>query len=236
MNLQRLMPFVYLLIVCISACTSPNNTREVEASTASSELHKTKVQNLLTGKVNKLKHDVLSAAEIANFEHGDIILRKGYGFASDFISVFLEEKYVVTHCGIVVIDSLDPSKINILHTVTSGDHDGMILEPLEVFIKDSQLNSLALVRTKFSKAEIEAAVNIALSFLEKKILFDMDFNDHDDSKYYCAEMIRNAFTPIVKADILPKRAFKMNKEVTHMSNFFDTTYFSVIFNHNIAQY
>lgn len=227
-----------IIIIVLQTLLSCNNKAEKNTVSfeASNERQEAQIKNLLSRKVSKLAHDTLSVAEMSTMQDGDILLRKGYGFASDFIAVFLEEKYVITHCGLVLRDSLNPDKIYILHTVSNSEHDGMILEPLEVFIQDSQLNSLALVRTKFSKNEIQAALQKAKEFLAAKIPFDMDFNDYDDKHYYCVEMVRNAFLPIVGKDILPKRAFKMNKEVTHMSNFFDESFFSTIFNHNMAQY
>ena len=177
-------------------------------------------------------HDSLSSEEIALLEHGDIILRKGYGLISDLIAILLEEENTVTHCGFVIKDSLQPNKIKILHILSEGEHDGMLLEPLETFILDSQENSLAVVRANYPANIRAAVVNEALKFLAAKIPFDMAFDDSDSTAYYCSEMVRNAFMPVIGKDILPERVIRINKEGTTMKNFFNEENFTVVLNHN----
>ena len=44
----------------------------------------------------------LSDEEVDLLQDGDIILRKGYGIVSENIAKYLDEEYVISHCGIVV--------------------------------------------------------------------------------------------------------------------------------------
>jgi hypothetical protein len=175
-------------------------------------------------------HDSLTTAEIAQLQHGDILLRRGYGMVSDFITTFLKEKYTVTHCGFVIRPNATDS-IMILHTVTNDYSEGMLIEPLHDYIQNSQVPSLAAVRPKFSAQEKELAIAQAFDLLHRKIEFDMEFDDSDSSKLYCVEMVRNTYFRVVKKDILPKRISRLGIEVTQMDNFFEPKYFEVLFNH-----
>jgi hypothetical protein len=175
-------------------------------------------------------HDNLTAAEMAQLQHGDVLLRKGYSMISDFISDFLKEKYTITHCGFVIRPTPDDS-IKILHTVSNDYSKGMLIEPLADYIANSQIPSLAAVRPKFSAAQKQLALDQAFDLLHRNIEFDMEFDDSDSSKLYCVEMVRNAYFRVVKKDILPKRISRMGIEVTQMSNFFEPKYFEVLFNH-----
>ncbi len=174
--------------------------------------------------------DSLTAAEIAQLRQGDLLLRRGYGAVSDFITDFLEEKYTITHCGFVVRPKPEDS-IMILHTVSSDYSEGVLIEPLADYIESSQLGSLAAVRPKFSEEIKEKALEQAFDLLRRKVKFDMEFDDRDSTKLYCVEMVRNSYERVIKKDILPKRITRMGIEVTQMSNFFNEQYFEVLFNH-----
>jgi hypothetical protein len=175
-------------------------------------------------------HDSLTEAEIAQLRHGDILLRRGYGMVSDFITSFLEEKYTVTHCGFVIRPNPTDS-IMILHTVANDYSKGVLIEPLRDYIQNSQVPSLAAVRPKFSEQEKLLALEQAFDLLHRKIEFDMEFDDSDSSKLYCVEMVRNAYFRVVKKDILPQRISRVGITVTRMDNFFEPKYFEVLFNH-----
>lgn len=211
------------------ACqNSPANTNAPNAP-EDVELLKKSVTSFTKTPSNR-PHDSLTPEEIAQLQHGDVLLRKGYGMVSDFITDFLKEKYTITHCGFVIRPTPDDS-IKILHTVANDYSKGMLIEPLEDYIANSQIPSLAAVRPKFSAAQKQRALDQAFDLLHRNVEFDMEFDDTDSSQLYCVEMVRNAYFRVVKKDILPRRIARMGIEVTQMSNFFEPKYFEVLFNH-----
>lgn len=170
----------------------------------------------------------LDSTERTELQHGDILLRRGYGTVSNFIADFLKEDYEVTHCGFVVLqEGQEPS---ILHTASDEELDGIYLEPLNAFLEDSYHSSVALVRTIGTQEQRDAVVQQCLAYKEQHIPFDMRFDHKDSSEMYCVEMMWYAFERVYERDLLPHRVKGVGIEVFQMDNFFDTTNFEIIFN------
>ncbi|MCP4439090.1 MAG: hypothetical protein GY810_09125 [Aureispira sp.] len=175
--------------------------------------------------------DVLPSHELGMLQEGDILLRKGYGAVSDFIALYLDEEYTITHCGFVLLNGYDEP--HILHTASSDEVDGMYAEPISDFVTASQEKTLAAVRLKKGTATQQKKVlQEAKRLLAKKVPFDMAFDDYDTTKMYCAEMMRYVFMEVYKEDLLDDRAQEYGLDVIHMSNFFNPERFEIIFNHN----
>lgn len=179
-------------------------------------------------KDEKFQPAQLTTVEREKLQHGDILLRRGFGMVSNFIADFLKEEYEVTHCGFVVLEGLDEP--HILHTISDGDIDGIYLEPLSDFVAASYDSSLALVRAVGDSTQRYAVVKHCLNYMQREIPFDMRFDHKDSSKMYCVEMMWYAFERVYGRDLLPHRAKGVGIEVFHMDNFFDTTNFEIIFN------
>lgn len=184
-----------------------------------------------SGKAIESCYDSLSTNELQKLQHGDILLRRGYGFISEFIADFLGETYPVTHCGFVVRYP-DNDSIFILHSMADDKNDGVFIQPLRAYLRESQLGSIAAVRLREPITMRQAIVNKAFTLIEKKIPFDMAFNDKDTTKLYCAEMMQFVFHRTIQKDLFPDRATKMGMDVVRMSNFFNKENFEVLFNHN----
>ena len=178
---------------------------------------------------NTGEHDQLTKQELAQLQYGDIILRKGFGIVSDFIADYLNEPYPVTHCAFYFEN--ERSKPCVLHCISNDSVNGIFTEPLRQYITDSQLGSLVALRVKTDTIGIHTYMNHAFDLLDRKIPFDMAFDDSDSSKMYCVEMMRHTFYPVFGRDILYKRADHLGIHVTHMDNFFNDTFFTPIFNH-----
>lgn len=223
------------VVLCcfLGACTSSsvaNEKQRVVTTTWDSTLPNP-TQYLLFGSGKKiaLPSDSLSDFERTLLRNGDILLRKGYGNISDYIADFLREKYAVTHCAFIInIQSQVPL---VLHTISSNQHNGMLIEPLTSYIKQSQANSLVAVRLKASETQIQQVLEKAHLFVQKKIPFDMKFDDRNNQALYCIEMMRDIFLEVFQENWLPNRTNKNTIDVLSMNNFFDTTRFNLIFNH-----
>lgn len=215
--------FMAVLFCLLTACTS----REKTPSTPSSP---NPLHYLLFGSPNKntSQSDTLTVAERQQLQHGDILLRKGFGNISAYIADFLDEPYPVTHCGFIIEQS--PQQYAVLHCISEDTIDGLLVEPLEDYIKTSQWSSLVAVRL-LDSTHLDQALQYAQQLLAQNIPFDMRFDDHDSEALYCAEMIRDALNQSYQKDFFPKRVQKQGIDVLSMSNFFDTANFSIIFNH-----
>lgn len=221
-----------VVLFCFSACKSSSTE-----STASSNpiLWDTTMPNpaqyLLfgNGKTQNTLSDSLTFEELELLQESDILLRKGFGATSAFIADFLEETYPVTHCAFI-INTKNKSK-QVLHTASTETVNHIHVEPLEHYVRQSNLGSLVLVRLNCSKEKKEAVLQKAQQLLAKKIPFDMGFNDRDNQALYCIEFMRNIFLDVFKEDLLPKRTHRNTIDVLSMDNFFNSAHFEVIFNH-----
>lgn len=211
-----------------SSQVTPNAQNAAELQRVDSNPYLNPAKMLLQKQTNAV-HDVLSKDEQAQLQNSDILLRRGYGVVSDFIANYLEEIYPVTHCGFVV--RKPDSSIWILHTISKDDHSGMLLEPLADYINNSQEHTLVGIRLKGSDEKRKQVLDYAYHYLDRKMEFDMGFNDADSSQLYCAELMRNIFKKVYKKDLLTDRAESLGISVIRMSNFFNAKYFDVLFNH-----
>ena len=206
------------------AQTKPNSPQE--DSIAHSILKR--AAQFLDSDGERTAHDYLHREERQQLQYGDIILRKGYGMVSDFIASYLNEKYPVTHCAFYFEQNNLPF---VLHCISNDSVDGIFTEPLANYIKDSQEGSLVAIRVKTDSTGIQTYMDRAFELKNRQIPFDMSFDDSDSTKMYCVEMMRHAFYPVFKRDILHKKAHHLGIHVTHMDNFFNDSLFTVLFNH-----
>lgn len=224
----------FLGLICIRCNNTASNLQVSNLDKKDSLSEKDKhllshIQHFNNGQmVKKSVRASISEAEIAQLQHGDILLRRGYGAVSDFIADFLEETYPVTHCGFVL--RYPDDKVYILHIISDLDSNGVRTESLQTYINESQLNTLAAVRLKTSQENREAILGEIYKLKAADMRFDMGFNDHDGEEMYCAEMSRHVIQNVLKKDVLPDRAQKMGIDVTRMSNFFADKHFEIIFN------
>jgi hypothetical protein len=228
--------FSVVLFSLFYACQPPLNRQQETAITTQQTIEiDTSIPNatqyLLFGSNKEAsdKSDTLSKTEINLLQDGDILLRKGYGAVSDYIADFLKEKYAVTHCGFIV--NSNSSNPNVLHTISNDKVNGMFLEPLGAYAKQSQWSSLVVVRLKSDSIKIKAVLAKANDLLKQKIPFDMGFNDKNSETLFCLEMMRNVFLEVYKKDLISKRCIRQTIDVLSMDNFFDSTNFEVIINH-----
>lgn len=228
---------VFLCSSCQSSDTTTNGQGTAKTAQDTIFNHQDSVAWLLRQRMSYLGSsgekkpcDKLPKEELALLKEGDILLRKGYGAISDFIALYLDEKYTITHCGFVLLEGYDEP--HILHTASSDEVKGMYAEPISSFIQASQEKTLAAVRLKKGSPQQQLQVlNEAKRLLAKEVGFDMAFDDNDTTKMYCAEMMRYVFKEVYKEDLLDDRAQEYGLDVIHMSNFFNPERFEVIFNH-----
>lgn len=178
----------------------------------------------------------LSKAEIQKIQNGDIILRHGFGMASDIIVKTLNEKYDISHCAILCKDS---DNISVIHSVSQSlsDFDGVQTQSLSRFISDCKTNTVIVVRYKNPQhSNNNIIAERAKYYLSKKIPFDNDFDIRDSSRFYCNELIWRAIKDGYNVDIFKDQLKDSDKKTHYKFNaLWDTTHFEIIINHQLRK-
>lgn len=175
----------------------------------------------------------LSPEEKNLIQEGDIILRHGYGMVSNIISKTLKEEYSLSHCAIVVKDSLDNYKV--VHSVSQSisDYDGVQIQDFNLFINDSKPNSVIIVRYKALEEDHKAMVREkTMKFLNQQIPFDHKFDISDTTEFFCTELIWRVFLDLFNDDILDSENYKGSLSAFKFAFFLDPRRFEIIINHH----
>ncbi|MFZ4413707.1 MAG: YiiX/YebB-like N1pC/P60 family cysteine hydrolase [Bacteroidales bacterium] len=178
----------------------------------------------------------LSKNEMSSLHNGDIILRHGYGMASDIIVNTLNEKYDISHCAIICKES---NQINVIHSVSQSlsDFDGVQTQSINRFIKDSKENSVIVVRYKNpTHTDNKLITERAKYYLSKKIPFDNDFNIKDSTQMFCTELIWKTIKDEYGVDLFKNQLNDEDKKNQYkFHTFWDTTQFEIILNHQLRK-
>ncbi|HOS15588.1 MAG TPA: YiiX/YebB-like N1pC/P60 family cysteine hydrolase [Bacteroidales bacterium] len=173
----------------------------------------------------------LQAQEIAMLKEGDLMFRKGFGIISDCIARASKERFCVSHVGVLYNDTNKGWMV--IHTVSNTlvDIDGMQMDKLDKFVKDSHPNSIVVLRYRYANDSSQTAFALqAYYYLQRKIPFDDAFNINDTSEFYCTEFIRQLFLDVYHTDI-----YKLNSSKPYSSMrftpFWNETNFQLVFTH-----
>lgn len=170
----------------------------------------------------------LSPTEISQIQEGDFILRRGFGFFSDYISKELNDSIIdVTHAGIITKKN---DSLFVIHSLSSDvtDIDGMQIQPLKTFLKYSYPQKIIITRLKNADAKTGIQItSLAKNYLEKKIPFDHKGNFDDDSELFCTEMIWKILEKDLKSVKIPTEAEARKKFFYSMKPMYDTIYFDI---------
>jgi hypothetical protein len=175
----------------------------------------------------------LSENEYSRIQAGDIILRLGYGTVSESISKILNEEYKISHCGIIVPCDSCRNNYKVIHSVSSSlsPIDGVQDDCLDIFIKNSQPNSILITRYKnLDSNDKNKLISWANYYLKQGIPFDHSFDVNDSSSFYCTELLLHIFS---NANIYLPNKYLENKNMDRLKfkYFWDSNYFEIIINH-----
>ncbi len=185
-----------------------------------------------TRKEEQSSNYQLKNYEITTIKEGDIILRRGYGIISDMIAKLSKNSNILlSHCGVICKDS--NQNWIVIHTVsnTLTETDGMQLDNLATFVKNSKDSSIIIVRYNNTTDSMTTLFcQQAFYYLHKNIPFDEHFDSNDSSKMYCTELIRQLYLNVYHIDIYDQYP----KDILRFSPFFDKKLFTVILSHQIT--
>jgi len=161
-------------------------------------------------------------------QNGDIILRFGYGFVSDKIVNHLDEKYQISHCGII---KKIEGKLQVIHSDSSQDKakDGTLIIDFNTFTNESHPKSIIIVRLKNTDSiTLDKIVNLAEKYAQKRILFDYTFNTSDDTKLFCTELVHQSIWQASGKNLFLDSLQETN--LLQFKNLYNTNNFNVIYN------
>lgn len=215
---SRGLPLVFFLVASISmACAS---------YVVFFKLDRRSEQKGIAKHLHQLR---LTDSEIAKLEEGDLILRRGYGFFSNYIADFLNKPpYDVTHAGILVRSNTGWEVIHALASDVS-DIDGVQKESLSSFLKASQPGKIVVVRVKDRSLEKRKEIaRYGLVYLAKEVAFD-HFGDYENGdKMYCTEMIWRILEKDLKLVVLPQDKEQRDLHFFSMEAMYDLQYFDFV--------
>ena len=171
--------------------------------------------------------DSLSNDEINLLQNGDIIMRHGRGAISLSITAKLNEKYKLSHCGILNIDGDSISVIHTLSIIVSHSN-GVQIATLKEFFADTYENSLVVVRLK--NTNNNKITDRAKYYLAKKIPFDDNFNINDTTKFFCNQLVSHILETEYGINLIDTATSDQLQNM-RFSRFLDTSKFEIIINH-----
>lgn len=183
-------------------------------------------------KIQQENTYTLTLEEKALLQQGDIIFRRGFGVISDAIVKYIPCDYPVSHCGIIVKDSL--GKLMVIHTVsnTLAAVDGMQQDNLDKFVKESHKNSIIVARYRYENDSLAGKIaSQAKEYLTQQIPFDHRFDCNDSTEFFCTELIYRVLKNTIQVDVYEPFPEK-KKDCMDFDVFLYPGNFSVILNHH----
>ncbi len=170
----------------------------------------------------------LTPAEFALIDEGDIILRRGFGFFSDFISENLNKGTIdVTHAGIIIKQH---DSLFVVHSLSSNVSaiDGVQIQPLNDFLKQSAPGKIIITRAKnCDSIKGREIANLALTYLNRQIPFDHKGNFDDDNAFFCTEIIWKILEKDLALTKIPLTSSERKKIFYAMDPMYDLQYFDI---------
>lgn len=158
---------------------------------------------------------LLTPEDKALLQNGDIILRKGEGFLSQFICNQLNDTIDVSHCGIIIRNQ---DQLQVIHALSKdvSDIDGVQSCSIDQFTQESVKASTYIVRFKGDSTHLLASQ--AQYYLSIRKPFDRLFDLHDTTSFFCSELVFHILKTYLGKDLMqgqstPKFSLFLNPEI-----------------------
>jgi hypothetical protein len=156
-------------------------------------------------------------------EDFDIILSKGQSVQSKFIGLFKFSIEDYSHIGIVIKEK--DGNIFILHSTPDGTNtNGIRYDDLQTFLNLSDVSGYKVLRYKSISFDFRMRLRKEFDkYKTRKAHFDFDFNNYENNKIYCSELVWLVFRNSglfensdfnLGRPIYPKYFLELNKLVT----------------------
>jgi hypothetical protein len=130
-------------------------------------------------------------------QDGDLVVRSGQEFTSQFIKQFNRHDKSYSHSGIVFYENGYPY---VYHIVTGDESpDGsMRRDSLSRFCNPRKNFGFAIYRYDLNGPETKTFEEEVKGWYQKKVCFDSSFNMKTDDRMYCSEMIKKSLAAATK--------------------------------------
>ena len=143
---------------------------------------------------------------------GQIALRTGADPISFMLRQMNEKDKKFSHCGIVIVEDGYPF---VYHSVGGEDNPDAQLQrdSAKHFFNATTNERIGIASLDLSTENVAHLAEVVNQYYKAKVLFDMDFNLADSSRFYCSEFVyhavRNALsdTSYFKTSVLQERNF-----------------------------
>ena len=154
-------------------------------------------------------------------EDFDIILSKGQSVQSKLIGLLKFSMEDYSHIGIMIKDK---DKVYVLHSTPDGTNaNGIRYDDLQTFLDLSDVSDYTILRYQNISFDFRQRLRIEFDkYKTNKAPFDFDFNNYENKKIYCSELVWLIFNNSglfeindfnLSKPIYPKYFLKMNKFV-----------------------
>jgi hypothetical protein len=169
----------------------------------------------------------LSSKQKEKILNGDIILRYGYGLTSDKIIKLFNEKFAVSHCGIIQKNN---NQLFVIHSESSSKKiEGVYKQNFDEFCRESHQNSIIIVRFKeLSEKKAKEIIKSANNFASKHTAFDYKFNQNVTTAFFCTEFVWHLLKKATHKKIFLDKNNKLN--LLQFKHFYTSENFKVIVN------
>ena len=124
---------------------------------------------------------------------GDVVFRRGGSLASDLV-LSADGRSTFSHVGIVKVVEGVPWVIHAIVDEPPGDAGSVKFEPLREFLTPDRAIEAAIYRPRSSfQKNGEVAAQVAMTYANRHVPFDSDFDLATPDKLYCTELIWRAY-------------------------------------------
>ena len=122
---------------------------------------------------------------------GDIIFRRGISFVSNLV-LERDSESPYSHVGIISFEGNKPFVIHAVPDESETEIDYVRKDPLNLFLRKDRASAYAVSRCVDEDAAVKAS-KLSIDFYNSKIIFDDGFSLLDTSKFYCTELVWQAY-------------------------------------------
>lgn len=152
-------------------------------------------------------YPILNNQDKMQFQNGDLVLRRGKGFVSQFIVEQLNDSMNLSHIGVLIKEN---DSIKIIHCIGNefSNIEGIQACSLDEFLSDCYSDGLLVVRSNMCKGS--QVSSLAKEYLHMSLPFDRKFDFSDTTAFSCLELPYNIFKrlDITYQDMISFRPFQ----------------------------
>lgn len=141
---------------------------------------------------------------------GMLVCRLGNGFFSNYFRKYASAEQKFSHIGIL---SIENDSVFVYHSEASEltGIGSVRRDEIHVFLKGIKV--FEFYEMDYSETEIASIVSEAKKYFRQKTPFDLDFDNSNDDKLYCTELIATAINNILGEDEIQPGIILNDKEI-----------------------